>query len=474
MSDPIAALARELEGAVHTEGEWLDAHARDTWVLGELFDLEGRPAPRPRAVVLPRSTEEVSRVLRHCREAGLPVVPYGSGSGVCGGVRGPEGAVVLSTARLDGLVSLDEGDLVAVFRAGTNGLAAEERVQEAGLTIGHWPQSIALSTVGGWVATRAAGQLSTAYGSIEDVILDLEVVLPDGAVLRTRRTPRASAGPDLRQLFLGSEGTLGVVTEVAFSLRPLPEARRGQAFSFASFAGGVEATRRVLRADWRPPVVRLYDARESARSFEGTCPEGRHQLILLHEGPAARVDAEVAGVGALCREAGGMEGDASAVDHWLEHRNRVPGFRGFLEKGIILDTIEVAATWSRVVPIYEAVTASLGEVPGLLAASAHSSHSYRSGTNLYFTFAARPADRAAMADTYRECWRRTLEATLAGGGGIAHHHGIGRVRRAFLAAEVGETGVAVLRAVKRALDPDGLLNPGVLLPDPDGGTGAPA
>jgi alkyldihydroxyacetonephosphate synthase len=386
---------------------------------------------------------------------------------VCGGATAPPDAIVLSTARLDGLVALDAGDLVAVFGAGTNGLAAERRVQQDGLTIGHWPQSIELSTVGGWVATRAAGQLSTAYGSIEDVVLDLEVVLPDGAVLRTRRTPRAAAGPDLRQLFLGSEGTLGVVTQVAFSLRTLPETQRGQAFSFARFAEGIEAARRVLRAGFRPPAVRLYDARESRRQLEGACPDGHSLLLLLHEGPEVLVAAEVPAVAVLCRDAGGAASDPAAVDHWLEHRNRVPGFRGFLEKGIVLDTIEVAATWDRVVPLYERVVASLGEVEGIRAATAHSSHSYRSGTNLYFTFVARPERRERMTAVYHECWRRVMEATVACGGGIAHHHGIGRVRRGWLAAEIGHTGVSVLRAIKRALDPGDLLNPGVLLPPED-------
>ena len=191
-------------------------------------------------------------------------------------------------------------------------------------------------------------------------------------------------------------------------------------------------------------------------------------LILLHEGLAPQVEAEMEGVAEICRESGGETADASAVDTWLEERNKVPGFRGFLEKGIILDTIEVACTWDRVAELYRRAVASLREVPDLLLASAHSSHSYRSGTNLYITFAARPQGRGAMAETYRECWRRTMEAALAVGAGIAHHHGIGRVRRGFLAAEIGEAGVALLRALKRALDPDGLLNPGALLPDETG------
>jgi alkyldihydroxyacetonephosphate synthase len=468
VSDVLDRLREALGERVRTAPEILARHRRDAWMWNELRDLEGEAPPAPRAVLEPRSTDEVAAALRVCREARVPVIPYGGGSGVCGGVQASESAVVLSTAGLRGLVALDERNRLAAFRAGTNGMEAERLVEAAGLTIGHWPQSIELSTVGGWVATRAAGQYSTAYGSIEDVLFALEVVLPDGSVLRTRPTPRAAAGPDLRQLFLGSEGTLGVVTEVTFSLRPLPEARRGQAFHFADLAAGIEPVRRFVGAGHLPPVVRGYDAAASRRSVPEACPDGRALLLLLHEGPAARVGAEVAAVAAICREAGGEDAPAAAVDRWLEHRNRVPGFRGFLEKGIVLDTIEVGCTWDRVAALYERVVASLREVEGLLAASAHSSHSYRSGTNLYFTFAARPAERARMGALYRECWRRTMEATLAVGGGIAHHHGIGRVRREFLTAELGEAGVGVLRAVKRALDPDGLLNPGVLIPGPEG------
>jgi alkyldihydroxyacetonephosphate synthase len=457
-------LERELGDRVRTDPESRAAHRRDRWVLSELFELEGRPAASPVAVVEPETADEVATVLRICRETRAPIVPFGGGSGVCGAIVAPEGAVVLSTRRLDGLVELDDLDLTARFRAGTNGLEAEERVRRDGLTIGHWPQSIALSTVGGWVATRAAGQYSTGYGNIEDLVLALEVVLPDGAILRTRETPRAAAGPDLRQLFLGSEGTLGVVTEVTFSLRPLPAASRGQAFHFEDFPAGLGALRTLMREGWRPPVARLYDPPESGRHFPDACPPERAMLLLLHEGPAALVEAQGPAIAALCEAAGGTPADPAVVDHWLEHRNTVPGFRPFLEQGVVLDTIEVACTWERVAALYERVTTSLREAPGILLASGHSSHSYRSGTNLYFTFLARPGEAAGMEATYRECWRRTLQATHELGGGIAHHHGIGRVRRDFLDLELGGAGVALLRTLKRALDPHGLLNPGALLP----------
>lgn len=190
-------------------------------------------------------------------------------------------------------------------------------------------------------------------------------------------------------------------------------------------------------------------------------------LILLHEGPEPAVPVEASAVAALCRAAGGEPADRDAVDHWFDVRNEVPSFRSFIEQGTIVDTIEVASTWSHLADIYEAVTRSVSAVPGVLASTAHTSHAYRSGANLYFSFAAKPAEPAQMAAVYEECWRRTMIATLENGGGIAHHHGIGRVRREWMTEEWGATGVALLRAVKRALDPDGLLNPGALLPSVD-------
>ncbi|MCL4683552.1 FAD-binding oxidoreductase [Myxococcota bacterium] len=464
MSQLLSVLREDLGDMLREDEATRAAQRADAWVMAEWAALQGRGGALPLAVLEPTSTEDVARAVRVCRALAVPLVTRGGGSGVCGGVQPGTDHVVLSTRRLDGLVGLESDDLLARFGAGTMGSDAEQCVQQEGLTIGHWPQSIALSTVGGWVATRAAGQFSTAYGNIEDVVLALEAVLPDGSVLRTRETPRASAGPDLRQLFLGSEGTLGVITEVTFSLRPLPETSSGQALHFADFETGLAALRRVLRAGWRPPVVRLYDAREARRSFRDFVPRDRALLLLLHEGPAPAVASEAPAVEALCREGGGVVTDPAAVSQWLAHRNQVPSFRSFLEEGVVVDTIEVAATWSRLPSVYASVVASLGEVPGILAATAHASHAYRSGANLYFSFAAKPSEPQQIPAVYAECWRRTMEATLAAGGGIAHHHGVGRVRRGWLAQELGTTGAGLLLALKDTLDPAGLLNPGVLLP----------
>jgi alkyldihydroxyacetonephosphate synthase len=322
-----------------------------------------------------------------------------------------------------------------------------------------------VSSVGGWIATRAAGQFSTGYGNIEDIVLALEAVLPNGEILETRRTPRASSGPDLRTLLLGSEGTLGVITGVTLSLRRQPETRAASAFHLDGMAAGFELQREIVQRGWQPVVMRQYDATEAERMFSAYARANSALLLLAHEGPAARVAAETAAIAAIAQGLGAAPASPEAVTHWLSERNKVPTFKSFLEGGIILDTIEIAATWDRIEEIYRRSLDALRQVPGMLAASAHSSHVYRSGLNLYFTFVARPSRSEDMRATYLEAWNAVLRVTVESGGGIAHHHGIGRVRRDWLEREIGATGVGALRALKSALDPTGFMNPGALLPE---------
>jgi alkyldihydroxyacetonephosphate synthase len=461
----VSNLKKSLGDIVSTESDILKSHQRDSWALSEIQDFQGQEMPLPIAVVMAETTEQVSQTLKICNEAGVTVIPYGGGSGVCGAIKTEAGSVVLSMGNMSGVVDLDKENQRATFWAGTNGLIAEEAVQEKGLTIGHWPQSVSISTVGGWVATKASGQYSTAYGNIEDIVMDMEAVLPDGSVLNTRQAPRAAAGFDLRQMFLGTEGTHGIVTKVTFSLREKPEASKGQAFHFSNFESGINAMKEFIRDGWNPAVVRLYDETETQRHFGEAFPEGQSALLLLHEGPKDLVDVQTKNVKASCENAGGNEASQQVVEAWLQKRNKVPTFRELLEQGIVADTIEVSATWDKIPDLYDKVTSAVKAIPGVVMSSGHSSHSYRSGTNIYFTFAAMPGDKDIMQDVYNACWEATMNATIEVGGSIVHHHGVGRVRKDFLSEEIGGEGVELLRKIKSAIDPNNILNPGTLLPD---------
>jgi alkyldihydroxyacetonephosphate synthase len=438
---------------------------RDAWVLSELDDLEQTAVALPCCVVRPRSVEDVSTLVSLCRQSGTPLVPSGLRSGVCGGVLAGAGCVLLDLSSLARVRAIDRQDLIGSFDAGVRGSDAEQRANDEGLTIGHFPQSIAVSSVGGWVATRAAGQFSTGYGNIEDLLLGVEAVLPDGSLLESGVAPRAATGPDLRQLLLGSEGTLGVITGVKFALRRLPEKRVSRAYYVPDMARGFEAQRASLQAGWSPVVLRQYDAPEVARLFGSFRRNADCLLLAVHEGPGERVEAEQAALARSVSECGGEPAPAAATEHWLEQRNHVPTFRSFLESGVIVDTIEVAAPYSRIGQIYDTAVARLGAIRGIWNGSAHSSHAYRTGLNLYFSFAVQPENRANLRAAYHECWQAVMETCLELGGSISHHHGIGRVRREWLARELGSTGMATLRALKQALDPRGIMNPGVLLPD---------
>jgi len=458
-----AALARLIgEDKVDVSEAGLAARRHDYWMLSHVRDHIGTPAPAACCIARPTNLAGVQAILKFANAGAIHVIPFGLGSGVVGGVVARGDAILLDMGGMNGIRSIDPVNLLASFDAGKNGLEAETAVAAKGLTIGHWPQSVAVSSVGGWVATRASGQFSSAYGNIEDMVHALEVVLPNGETMILGKGPRASAGPDLRALFLGSEGTLGVITGVTLSVRRAPEARAVQAFEAPTMAEGFAFQRDLIQLGWRPPVVRQYDERESLRLDA----RARACLILMvHEGPEALVVAETAAAADLARRLSIAQAPSDIVDHWLEARNHVPSWDRFLERGIVLDTVEVSADWDRIGMIYDDAVAALKSLPGVLAGSAHSSHVYRSGLNLYFTFAAQTQAPEEMEAVYLDGWRRIMEATDRHGGSLSHHHGIGRVRREYLERELGAGGLSLLRRVKQALDPKGIMNPGVLIPD---------
>ncbi len=470
MPDPKAAhhrgeLARRVAAdAVSWDEATLAAHSRDTWCLSILRSMRGQLTTRPLCVVTPNDRDQLIAALGYADEQRLPVVPFGAGSGVCGGILPAESAIVIDMRRMNRLFELNETALTARVQAGMMGNALEDALNARGYSMRHFPQSVELSTVGGWLATRAAGQYSTRYGCIEDIVLSLEIVLPNGNVVRTPMGPRSATGPDLRQIFLGSEGTLGIFTEAVLRVVPLPESSAPMSFSFGSMAAGLEAIRQIVRAGWRPPVVRLYDAVETARLFPAASTTDNSLLLLLSEGTPELVAAEARACQTICDAGGGKSAGPEPVEHWLDERNKVPTFESLLQRGLVVDTIEVATTWDHIEDMYREVIAALQQVKGIVVASGHSSHSYPQGTNIYFTFAAYPEDKESAEATYLECWKQTMEATLRCHGTISHHHGIGRLRVPWMERELG-SGLDVLRQIKRTLDPQGIMNPGVLIPD---------
>lgn len=429
---------------------------RDWWPLAIGWAQRGQVPTRPGLVARPSSTEQVASLLALANERVVPVTPAAGRSGVCGGSIPTEGGIALDLTAMAGLVELDDTSLIATFWAGTFGPDVERILGEHGLTLGHWPQSMDLSTIGGWAACRGAGQYSTRYGKIEDLVVGLEVVLASGEVITTGgRGPRQAVGPDLNQLFVGSEGTLGVITKVSVRVAVKPSGELRRAYSFASFEEGLEACRRILRRGGRPAVLRLYDEVESKRNFDLEA----NALIVLDEADPAELEATAAIVDAEC--AGATPEDVALVERWLGHRNDVSGLQPLWQNAIVVDTIEVAGPWAALPATTEAVLSALRAVPGTLLASVHQSHAYPDGACLYYTFAGRPEDESGIEPYYVAAWDAAQRAAIASGASLSHHHGVGLHRARFVADALGG-GLGVLAAVKAALDPKGILNPGKL------------
>jgi alkyldihydroxyacetonephosphate synthase len=457
---PDATLARLRDACaeVTTDPAVLAESSRDWWPLAMTWALEGQVAGLASAVARPSAAEEVAGVLAVCDADRVPVTAAAGRSGVLGGSVPLFGGVVLDLCGLDGIVDVDDTSLVLDVRAGTFGNELEAALQrDHGVTVGHWPQSIDLSTVGGWLACRGAGQMSTRYGKIEDIVVGLDVVLADGRRIVTGGAPRSAVGPDLNQVFVGSEGTLGIITGARLRLHPAPEATEPAAFTFPSFVEGLDACRRLLRLDAHPAVLRLYDPVEGDRSYD----TGEAAVLLVRdEGDSRVVGPTMAVVRAVCEEAGASPADIGLVDKWMGHRNDVSALEALISKGFVIDTMEVSGRWRDLPAIYDATVAAIAGVEGTMAASAHCSHSYVDGGCLYFTFGGKVDD--GEKDAYhRAVWDAGQRAVLARGGALSHHHGVGLNRSRFMAEALGSS-FDVLVALKQALDPNGILNPGKL------------
>jgi alkyldihydroxyacetonephosphate synthase len=464
---PAAAPVPEALGAfgeLRTDDEARARHTAGRSYLDLVRLRAGEPAAAPDAVVAPGSHEEVLGLLRACAEHGVAAVPFGGGTSVVGGVeplRGGHGAVVaLDLRRLD-RVEVDPESMVAVLGAGLLAPQAEEALGEHGLTLGHVPQSFERASIGGFAATRSAGQASAGYGRFEDMVVGLRVATPEGE-LDLGRAPASAAGPDLRALLLGSEGAFGVITEVRVRVHRRPTAARYEGWRFASFAEGAAALRGLAQAGALPDVARLSDEAETALMHDA----GEGCLLIAGvEGDGGTTMTRSSLLGVALRAAGGTPLGPEPGERWLEGRFRAPYLRDdLLDLGLLVETLETATSWTRLHALHAAVgdalRGALGDPPPVVLA--HVSHVYATGASLYFTVVG-ARDAEDPVGQWTRAKAAALDAIAGAGATITHHHAVGTDHRAWMEREVGPLGVEVLRAVKARLDPRSVMNPGKLV-----------
>lgn len=446
-------------GGLSLAEEELDLHAYDVWPAAAKWKLQGKTPYRPEAVARPVFPEQVARALAWAHANCVSVTPWGLGSSVTGAPLPLEGGLTLDLSGLRKILLLDETNLVVKVQAGLLGFELEQALNRRGYTLNHSPQSLDRSTVGGWVSTRAMGQFSSRYGGIEDLVAAFTVVLADGRMVETTFAPRAAVGPDLRHLFMGAEGTMGVIVDVTLKIFPLAETRLFETLAFPSVEAGVEVMRLVMRQGLRPFLVRFYDPVEARHAMKDPGFD-RCVMFLGFEGLEAVARAEFDAALALAGEYGGERLGPQAVQAWMERRFDFSGVENLLdEPGGLAETIEVAHFWDGILPVYRALKSALA--PYADEVLGHFSHVYPQGTSLYVILLGHAADDATAERHIYEIWDTAMQICLDHGAAISHHHGIGLARLGYIRAQLGDQ-VQVLEQVKAALDPHWILNPGKL------------
>ena len=488
----LAALRLALgEDGVSTADEVRLAHSLGKSYLDAVALRRGQVPNPTDAVVFPASEEAVQQVLALAAAHGLAVAPFGGGTSVVGGVepRGAKPTVTLSLARLNQVLAVDTFSYTVTAQAGVLGPDLERALNDRDLTVAHSPQSFEFSTLGGWIAARGAGQTSTKYGKIEDKVISLRMVTPAG-VVETPRVPASATGPSLLQMLVGSEGVYGVITQATLRLAPLPRVTRGRAFMFKDFASGQAAVRALLQTGFRPAVVRLSDEAETrtlyalretahgwrtlrqqlglgALSRAGQSFENGAVLILRFEGDDFRTEVEEGQGRSVCRALGGFDLGSGLAHGWYRDRYHTPYLREVLfDRGVLLDVVETATEWDNVAALHARVQAALTQAIVATGSKAlvmcHLSHAYTDGASLYFTFLAH-ANHRHEPEQWQVIKDAATDCIVRSGGTLSHHHGVGHDSARWMPAETGAAGMLALRAVKAALDPEGVMNPGKLL-----------
>jgi alkyldihydroxyacetonephosphate synthase len=482
---PIPEAIRSAAGEVLDDADDRIRHAAGRSYPDLIRLRSGRLEHAPDAVLRPADAAGVAAILEACGASGVAVVPFGGGTSVVGGVEaiadGQSAVVSLELSRLRE-VELDPRSLTARLGPGLTGPEAEAALGALGATLGHFPQSFEEATIGGFAATRSAGQASSGYGRFDEVVTALELMAPTGR-MRTRDVPHTAAGPSLRELALGSEGTLGVITEVSCRVRPSPRTRVYEGWIAEDFDAGREIVRDLAQRHEAPDVLRLSDEEETRVSLELTGAQGMRKraldtylslrrrrggclMICGWEGEAESVSRRRGLAQARLRLGGAASLGKTAGRSWERNRYGGPYLRDeLMNLGVLVETLETAHTWSRLDELYRGVGDALRGVLGERSiVMCHVSHAYADGASLYFTFLTR-ARSGEELEQWRAAKTAACDAIVAAEGTITHHHAVGRDHAPYMRAEVGELGLEALRAVKERLDPAGIMNPGKLLPD---------
>jgi alkyldihydroxyacetonephosphate synthase len=448
-------------GASNVSTDPLDrvVYARDALPRELLAIRNGILSYQPEVVVWPVSTEQVAEVLAIARKTHTPVTPVSASSGVCGGAIPLKGGIVMDLKRMNQWHAIDTTSHRVTVGPGVIGQDYEETLNRHGLTGGHFPSSMYCSSVGGWINTRAAGQLSTQYGKIEDMVAGLEAVLADGTVIHTLDTPRQAAGPDFNQILTGSEGTLGIITRATLRVFPYPEHRLFESWLFPDVAAGLEGIRQLMVRGARPAVCRLYDEMDTMLTMGALGHPVEGVLVMLvYEGDAELKAAEAAVGRKSLAASGGKPIGEEAARHWWGHRYKISYQQSNIleHAGQILDTIEVAGPWSRLMNLYTTMKEALATHAVVLA---HFSHHYLDGANIYFSLVGQGTE-GKEPEAYDAMWKAAMDACVAAGGAISHHHGVGSLKAPWMERSHGAGAMHLYRALKKALDPAGILNPG--------------
>ncbi|MDP8255579.1 MAG: FAD-binding oxidoreductase [Candidatus Alcyoniella australis] len=482
------------------------AYATDCLPLTMIRKTEDRISDPPDYIVWPESTDEVVQIVRLANERDVPLVPFGAGSGVCGGTIPLAGGIVVDLKRLNKIISIDEQSMLVTVEAGIIGEHLERELNRHGYTMGHFPSSVYCSTLGGHLAARSAGQLSTKYGKIEDIVVSIEAVLGEGTLIHTPTAPRMATGPDVMQALVGSEGTLGFITRATMRIWPVPPSRRFSSFKFKDAPSGVEAIRLCMRRDLRPAAIRLYDEFDtylvgSGRTessgegvldllpvkrlgkavgsllpinrltrFGSRLALSRTELInkvdrltregclmvMTFEGDEAITAVEQELAEEICLQCGGQHTGPGPARKWWEGRYHVSyNMSKVFYSGAFVDTCELATAWDRIDELYVAVKEALSP---LVFVMAHFSHAYLDGCSIYFSFVGAGRNATETERLYNQVWEAAMGAATKLNATISHHHGVGFLKSRWMPDEHNEA-LRIFRALKEICDPRGVMNP---------------